>query len=257
LIINYGKATEEEINSLRENIRSLPRVAVRFNTRWLSIKVLEGDENVLKLIGQYGSISTLISLRDNAIKRLEDATGEDPASIFASGRYAYISEILKNTLVKKPESDGKLSFSDKIDRVVTHRIWGIPLFLAAMYAVFQFTFTVGDPLIGWVEMFFEWFGGIVGIGLAAVNAPDFLTSLMVNGIIGGVGSVLVFLPNILLLFLAISILEDSGYMARAAYIMDRFMHTLGLHGKSFIPLILGFGCNVSCYHGYPDVIRSE
>ncbi len=206
--------------------------------------MLEGDENVLKIIGKYGNISRLLSERDAAVKRLEDAAGEDAASIFASGRYAHISEVLKKTLVKQPELAGKLTLSDKIDKVVTHRIWGIPLFLVAMYAVFQFTFAVGDPLIGWVEMFFEWFGGIIGTGLAAVNAPEFLTSLMVDGIIGGVGSVLVFLPNILLLFLAISILEDSGYMARAAYIMDRFMHTLGLHGKSFIPLILGFGCNV-------------
>jgi ferrous iron transport protein B len=244
LYINYGKAAETEIDRLKENIQSIPHLTDQFNTRWLAIKVLEGDENILKIISRFGDISTLLSQRESAVKRLEDATGEDTASIFAGGRYAYISEILKKTLVKRPEAAGKPTLSDKIDRVVTHRIWGIPIFLVAMYAVFQFTFAVGDPLIGWVEMFFEWFGGIIGTGLAAISAPAFLTSLLVDGVIGGVGSVLVFLPNILLLFLAISVLEDSGYMARAAYIMDRFMHSLGLHGKAFIPMILGFGCNV-------------
>jgi Fe2+ transport system protein B len=126
----------------------------------------------------------------------------------------------------------------------TNRYLGIPLFLLAMWVVFQFTFTVGDPLIGWIEDFFEFLGGATGPWLEGLGVSSLISSLVVDGIIAGVGSVLVFFPNIFLLFFAISLLEDSGYMARAAYIMDRFMHTLGLHGKSFIPLLIGFGCNV-------------
>ncbi|MBN1189945.1 MAG: ferrous iron transport protein B [Dehalococcoidales bacterium] len=242
LTINYGRAAETEINKLKEHIQSIPAISDHFNARWLAIKTLEGDENILKIMGKSGSIKPLLEFKEEAENRIEDATGEDVASIFASGRYAFISEALRKTQVKQAANARKLSLSDKIDKVVTHRIWGILLFLLAMYAVFQFTFAAGAPLTEWVEVFFAWFGGVTGSAMAGV--PGILSSLIVDGIIGGVGSVLVFLPNIILLFLAISVLEDSGYMARAAYIMDRFMHTLGLHGKSFIPLILGFGCNV-------------
>ncbi|MDI3535374.1 MAG: ferrous iron transport protein [Thermosediminibacterales bacterium] len=164
--------------------------------------------------------------------------------MIADRRYGFIGGLAKEVISRRQTAEDRLSISDKIDRIVTNRYLGIPIFLLAMWAVFQFTFKVGDPLIGWIETFFEWFGGAVGMLLERVGAPGFLNSLIVDGIIGGVGSVLVFIPNIFLLFFAISLLEDSGYMARAAYIMDRFMHTLGLHGKSFIPLLIGFGCNV-------------
>jgi ferrous iron transport protein B len=133
--------------------------------------------------------------------------------------------------------------SDRIDDVVTNRVLGIPLFLGMMYLVFHLTFTLGDPPMGWIEDFFGWLGGEVESWWAE-GSDSPLRSLLVDGIIGGVGGVIVFLPNILLLFLAIAILEDSGYMARAAFIMDRLMHKIGLHGKSFIPMLIGFGCSV-------------
>jgi ferrous iron transport protein B len=244
LKIDYGQETEAELASLTLAIKTIPDLAERFNPRWLAVKILEGDENIWRVIGKYSNTGPLVTLRDAAIKRLEDKQGEDTASLIAGRRYEFIGNILKRVVIKPNNTVQGQSISDKIDRVLTHRYWGIPIFLLAMLAVFQLTFTVGTPLVGWIDQFFGWFGGIVGIGLTAISVPEFINSLVVNGIIGGVGSVLIFLPNILLLFLAISLLEDSGYMARAAYIMDRFMHTLGLHGKSFIPLILGFGCNV-------------
>ncbi len=134
--------------------------------------------------------------------------------------------------------------SDRIDRVVTNKLLGIPIFLGLMWFSFQLVFTLGAPLAGFIDSFFGWFGGAVSGVLEAVGSPEWFSSLIADGIISGVGSVLVFLPNILLLFLIIAILEDSGYMARSAFVMDRLMHALGLHGKSFIPMILGFGCNI-------------
>jgi len=133
--------------------------------------------------------------------------------------------------------------SDNIDAIVTNRTLGLPIFLGLMYAVFQLTFTLGDTPMGWIETGFEWLGGAVG-GLWPAGSQSLLRSLLVDGVIGGLGGVLVFLPNILLLFLAIAILEDSGYMARAAFLMDRLMHKIGLHGKSFVPMLIGFGCSV-------------
>ncbi len=244
LKIGYGAVAEAEISALSQQLQTLPTLAAKFNPRWLAIKLLEGDENIVQVMGKYADVSPLVSLAADASAHLEETTGEDAASLFAAKRYEYISKVLDKVVVRPPEAAEKLSLSDRIDRVVTHRVWGIPIFLLAMLAVFQFTFAVGGVFTGWVESLFEWFGGAVSAGLASISAPAILVSLTVDGIISGVGSVLVFLPNILLLFLAISIMEDSGYLARAAYIMDRFMHSLGLHGKSFIPLILGFGCNV-------------
>ncbi len=244
LEIDYGKEVEAELNHLARTIQTIPELTAQFNTRWLAVKILEGDGNIWKVIGKHGNTGQLVTLRDAAVKRLEDKQCEDVTSLIAGRRYDFISQALKGVVVKPASAAQGQSFSDKLDRVLTHRFLGIPIFLLAMLAVFQLTFALGSPLADLVDQFFGWFGGVVGTGLAAISTPAFITSLMVDGIIGGAGSVIVFLPNIILLFLSISLLEDSGYMARAAYIMDRFMHKLGLHGKSFIPLILGFGCNV-------------
>lgn len=244
LKIDYERETEEELQALVRAFSSLPGLADKIDLRWLSIKALEGDDNIWRIVDQHGDIGPLVKLRNAAVERLEDAWGEDVASWIAGRRYEFIQQLLSRVRVQPAESMQEQSLSDKIDRVLTHRSWGIPIFFLTMLGVFQLTFAVGTPLVEWIELFFGWLGEVVGTGLSAIAVPDFINSLVVNGIIGGVGSVLIFLPNILLLFLAISILEDSGYMARAAYIMDRFMHTLGLHGKSFIPMILGFGCNV-------------
>jgi ferrous iron transport protein B len=244
LKINYGPEVEEELSRLESIIWSHAQLSTNFPARWLAVKLLEEDEDIHKQVKKYPGTADLIAQYEKSVKHLQDVTGEDTESLIADRRYGFIGGVAKQVVARRATAEYKLSMSDKIDKIVTNRILGIPIFLLAMWGVFQFTFTIGDPMIGWIEAFFAWFGGVVAGGLAAANASELVTSFVVDGIIGGIGSVLVFIPNIFLLFLAISILEDSGYMARAAYIMDRFMHTLGLHGKSFIPLLIGFGCNV-------------
>lgn len=244
LKINYGKEMEAELIAMEQDILSSPALAERLAARWLAVKLLEGDEGVLKGLQKCSGLDLMLARRDEAVSRLEGIWGEDIESLIADSRYGFIGGLAKEVITRRQRAEDRLSMSDKIDRIVTNRYLGIPTFLLAMMAVFQFTFKVGDPFIGWIETFFEWVGGVTGTWLESIGASGLLSSLVVDGIIGGVGSVLVFIPNIFLLFFAISLLEDSGYMARAAYIMDRFMHTLGLHGKSFIPLLIGFGCNV-------------
>ncbi len=244
LKINYGKEMETELAAMEEEISSNPGLSDNLSPRWLTVKLLEGDEGVLKWLNKYPGLERLLARRDEVVNQLEGIIGEDIESFVADRRYGFIGGLAKEVVTRRQTAEERLSTSDKIDRVVTNRYLGIPLFLLAMWVVFQFTFTVGDPLIGWIEDFFEFLGGAAGPWLEGLGVSSLISSLVVDGIIAGVGSVLVFIPNIFLLFFAISLLEDSGYMARAAYIMDRFMHTLGLHGKSFIPLLIGFGCNV-------------
>jgi ferrous iron transport protein B len=173
----------------------------------------------------------------DSLSHLQGVYGEDTEMVIADARYGFISGLLQDVL-KKPSVE-RVSVSDKIDKVVINRWLGIPLFLGLMYLVFQFVFVVSGPFMDWIDAFFGWLGGY-----AANISPEWLGSLVADGIIGGIGSVLIFVPPIFLLFIAISILEDSGYMARAAFVMDRLMHKIGLHGRSFIPMILGFGCNI-------------
>ncbi len=179
----------------------------------------------------------IIRAKDKSISHLKAVFGDDAETVIADARYGFISGLLKDVLKKPPVE--RITLSDTIDKVVVNRWLGIPLFLAIMYAVFQFVFTLSEPLMGWIETFFGWLGGY-----ASAISPDWLGSLLADGIVGGLGSVLVFIPPIFLLFIAIAILEDCGYMARAAFVMDRVMHKIGLHGRSFIPMLLGFGCNI-------------
>jgi ferrous iron transport protein B len=179
----------------------------------------------------------VLKARENSLSHLKSVYGEDSEMLIADGRYGFISGLLKDALKKPPVE--RRTFSDKLDKIIINRWLGIPIFLGLMYCVFQFVFTVATPFMDWIDAFFGWLGGY-----AAGVGPDWFGSLLADGIIGGLGSVLIFIPNIFLLFIAISILEDSGYMARAAFVMDRLMHKIGLHGRSFIPMILGFGCNI-------------
>ena len=179
----------------------------------------------------------ILRAKDRSIAHLRGILGDDTETVIAERRYGFISGLLKDVLKKPPIE--RITPSDKIDKVVLNRWLGIPLFLALMYGMFQFVFTLSVPFMDWIDGFFGWLGGY-----ASGISPDWLGSLLANGIIGGVGSVLTFIPPIFLLFIAIAILEDCGYMARAAFIMDRLMHRIGLHGRSFIPMILGFGCNI-------------
>jgi ferrous iron transport protein B len=179
----------------------------------------------------------VLEARRESLAHLKSVYGDDAEVLVADARYGYISGLLKD-VVRKPPIE-RVRFSDKLDKIFLNRWLGIPIFLALMYGVFQLVFTLSVPFMDWIDAFFGWLGGY-----AAGVSPAWLGSLLADGIIGGLGSVLVFIPPIFLLFIAISILEDSGYMARAAFVMDRLMHKIGLHGRSFIPMILGFGCNI-------------
>lgn len=179
----------------------------------------------------------ILKVKDKSLAHLRAVLGDDAETIIADARYGFISGLLKDVLKKPPVE--RLTISDSIDRIVINRWLGIPLFLATMYGVFQFVFSLSAPLMDWTEGLFGWLGGY-----ASGVSPEWLGSLLADGILGGVGAVLVFIPPIFLLFIAIAILEDCGYMARAAFVMDRVMHKIGLHGRSCIPMILGFGCNV-------------
>lgn len=179
----------------------------------------------------------ILQAKDKAISHLRTEFGDDAETLIADARYGFISGLLKDVLKKPPIE--RLTLSDKIDKVVVNRWLGIPLFLVVMYGVFQFVFTLSVPFMDWIDEFFGWLAGY-----ASSVSPDWLGSLLAEGVIGGLGSVLIFIPPIFLLFIAIAALEDCGYMARAAFVMDCVMHKIGLHGRSFIPMILGFGCNI-------------
>jgi len=205
--------------------------------RWAALKLLEGDELVRAGVAN----ADVLSIADVAAQRLEATLGDNPEALIAERRYGFISGACQEAVRSTVES--RHSMSDQIDAIATNRVLGLPIFLGLMYAVFHLTFTLGGPPMEWIEAAFAWLGTTVS-GWWSAGSESLLRSLLVDGVIGGVGGVLVFLPNILLLFLAIAILEDSGYMARAAFLMDRLMHKIGLHGKSFIPMLIGFGCSV-------------
>ncbi|MBN2396997.1 MAG: ferrous iron transport protein B, partial [Deltaproteobacteria bacterium] len=199
--------------------------------------LLENDKELRATVGSPAVEDQI----EKSAQRIEKMLGESPETAIAGARYGFISGACQEAVRSTIEI--RHTISDRIDAVVTNRLLGIPLFLGLMYLVFQLTFTLGNPPMGWIEGLFGWLGGVIK-GWWPAGSESLLKSLLIDGIIGGVGGVLVFLPNILLLFLAIAVLEDSGYMARAAFIMDRLMHKIGLHGKSFIPMLIGFGCSV-------------
>ncbi len=237
-IIDYGEEIEAEIAAFESLLgEEEPILAEKYGTRWLAVKILENDKDLRARISS-PQINKLIEKR---VPRIETILGESLETAIASRRYGFISGVCQEAV--RSTIEVRHTISDKIDTVVTNRVLGIPIFLALMYLVFHLTFTLGEPAMGWIEEFFSWLGGVVS-GWWPEGSESPLRSLLLDGVIGGVGGVIVFLPNILLLFMAISILEDSGYMARVAFIMDRMMQKIGLHGKSFIPMLIGFGCSV-------------
>lgn len=232
--ITYDQIIEKYITSVESLVKQHATGLENYNTRWISIKLLEGDSDVKKLVP-----SPII---DEEIKRaeveIEKILGDTPETAIASARYGFISGACQESVSTTVEA--RHNMSDAIDSVLVNRVLGIPIFLGLMYLVFQLTFTLGDPFMGWIEQFF----GFLGDQASMHIEHELLNSLIVDGIIGGVGGVIVFLPNIIFLFIAIAILEASGYMARVAFIMDKLMHKIGLHGKSFIPFLIGFGCSI-------------
>ncbi|RDV80708.1 ferrous iron transport protein B [Ammonifex thiophilus] len=241
--VDYGSEAETAISELAHLLEG--KVAsLGFSPRWTAIKLLEGDPEVQELVKQQGGEEILKMARQLAVS-LEKKLGSDPETFFAERRYGFIRGLVRQA-VTATEKDlaARLTLSDRLDRILTSRVLGIPIFLLLMWLTFQLVFKLGAPIADGIDTFFGWLGESASSWLGSVGAPEWLASLVKDGVISGVGSVLVFLPNIMLLFLALSFLEDTGYMARAAFVMDRLMHTFGLHGKSFIPMLLGFGCNV-------------
>ncbi|OQX87713.1 MAG: ferrous iron transport protein B [Candidatus Omnitrophica bacterium 4484_70.2] len=229
--------TIEEIASLLKDkkILSIP-------PRGAGVRILEQDFELLNKVKE--AIPQIEKIKEKAETEITRLIGEDLETFIIEKRYAFLRGVIKECVKKEVSLEARLTFSDKLDKVLTNRILGIPLFLFFMYLLFQLVFTLGTPLADLVDGFFGKLTESAKLFFENQNLPAWLGSLVSDGIISGVGSVLVFLPNIMFLFLGISILEGSGYLARAAFVMDRFMHALGLHGKSFIPMLLGFGCNI-------------
>ncbi len=237
--INHGPELERSINTVQRAIRTNEDIRLRYSTRFLAIKLLENDNDLEQMVRQLPCGEEIISARNQEQKRLRKATGEESEQAITDAKYGFISGALRETYEENLQTDASHT-TRVIDSIVTHRLWGYPIFFLFLYLMFEGTFILGDYPMQAIEM-------LVGLAGEAVNAnmaKGPLKDLLVNGIIGGVGGVIVFLPNILILYFFISLMEDSGYMARAAFIMDKIMHKMGLHGKSFIPLIMGFGCNV-------------
>lgn len=233
-VITYDKVIEKYVNSVEELIKKYSTNIENYNTRWLAVKLLEGDKDVMQTVP-----SPIVAEEvKRASVEIDEMLGDSPETAIASARYGFISGACQECVNTTVEA--RHNMSDAIDSVLVNRVLGIPIFLGLMYLVFQLTFTLGDPFMGWIEQFF----GFLGEKASVLITHDLLRSLIVDGIIGGVGGVIVFLPNIIFLFIAIAVLEASGYMARVAFIMDKVMHKIGLHGKSFIPFLIGFGCSV-------------
>ena len=237
--INYGTHIEEAIRILSDDIRSTGEAPKQFPIRYWAVKMLEGDKEACELLQQRcPSYPRWQRAAQSAAQKLEKALGGDVESALNDRKYGFIAGALEETLQEGSEDVGRRT--RRIDRLVANKWLGFPIFLAIVWLMFYSTFFLGAYPQAWIEKGFS----LLGEWLWAIMPAGALRDLVVNGIIGGVGSVAVFLPNILILYLFISLMEDSGYMARAAFIMDRVMHRMGLHGKSFIPLIMGFGCNV-------------
>jgi ferrous iron transport protein B len=236
--VHYGPEIEEEIRKIRGALKGSPDIATKYYPRWTSVKLIENDPLVRKKVSAAEAGEEILAQVDESRDHVQRIFEDDSETLIAEARYGFISGALKETM--RLSAAAKKTMSDRVDQVVTNRVMGFPVFLVFMYLLFHGTFTLGAYPVAWIET------GVEALAaLASHLMPDGnLKDLVVEGVIGGVGGVVVFLPNIVLLFLGISLLEDTGYMARAAFIMDRIMHTLGLHGKSFIPLLMGFGCNV-------------
>lgn len=236
--INYGEVLEKGITNVRHAIKQNGNVAKSLSKRYLSIKLLEGDPEIEKFIQTLPDSEAIIEERDRNVTQIEELLLEDSETAFTNARYGFISGALRETYEQNKIKEA--TSTQIIDLFVTHKVLGFPIFILFMWIMFEATFRLGGYPMEWIENLVGWICNFVRGNMSEGPLKD----LLVDGIIGGVGGVIVFLPNILILYLFISFMEDSGYMARAAFIMDKIMHKMGLHGKSFIPLVMGFGCNV-------------
>jgi ferrous iron transport protein B len=242
--LDYGPAIEGELAALGAELSAHPAVAARFPRRWLTLKLLEDDADVAERLAMVPGGAVCLEAAGAARERLRLALPDDVDAMTADRRYSVIHQLVQS-VVTQPGAEQQ-SLSDRVDRVVMHRWLGIPIFLVVMWLTFRLTADVSAPLVDWLDYVINgplanWTVAILGtVGLA----DTWLASLLVDGVLAGVGGVLVFMPVLLVLYLALAVLEDSGYMARAAFVMDRLMNRIGLHGRSFLPLMVGFGCSV-------------
>ena len=241
--LDYGGKLEREIMRIIESFSEFQIDTARYPQRWLALKLLEADAEVLDILRRMPNGGKVISLAEESAEKLKSMLGDDVDILIADRRYGFINGIVRQSL-HRPHMD-RITLTDRIDDIVTHKWLGLPIFFAMMYVMFRLVIDVSAPFLDWTDSVITgpitgWFSHL----LVLLSAPAWMHSLVVEAVIGGVGGVLVFVPGLLILYFFLALLEDSGYMSRAAFVMDRFMRVIGLHGKSFIPMILGFGCAV-------------
>ena len=247
LHINYGHEIEDGIAHIQKYLKADEHITQHYSTRYLALKLLEHDSQVLDYLGKHMAgeqrmqdFHNLTNARDKASARVKEETGNDSETAIMDAKYGFINGALTEAGYKTGTKEDTYRTTHRIDGVLSNKYIGFPIFFLILYVMFEVTFTLGQYPMDWIEEAVAWLGEKISDGMP--EGP--LKAMLVDGVIGGVGSVIVFLPQILILYFFISLMEDSGYMARAAFIMDKLMHKMGLHGKSFIPLIMGFGCNV-------------
>ncbi|CAG1004555.1 partial Fe(2+) transporter FeoB, partial [Anaerolineae bacterium] len=241
--LDYGGKVEREIAGMLALFEEIKFNAGRYPQRWLAIKLLEADADVLERVRSMPNGSLVAAAAQQSAEKLKSLLGEDVDYLTADRRYGYINGVVRQSLYR-PLLD-RITLTDRIDDIVTHKWLGLPFFFAIMYVMFRLVIDVSAPFLDWTDAVINgpianWLSFLLNL----TTAPAWIHSLVLDGIVAGVGGVLVFVPGLLILYFFLALLEDSGYMSRAAFVMDRFMRVVGLHGKSFIPMILGFGCAV-------------
>ncbi|NOY76716.1 MAG: ferrous iron transport protein B [Calditrichaeota bacterium] len=242
--LDYGEAIEEAIKELVEFLKTVPASLENYPPRWLALKVLEGDVSVIQGLR---ALPNYEIIREQALKstiHLEKKFGYDTETILIEKQYGFISGLLRECVSYQPTPVTRQVSAEKIDKIALHPWLGFPLFLLALAGLFELTFKAAQPFVWLISALFTEAGRGIATAGAALHVPPLFVSFLVNGLVGGVGAIFSFLPNLIFLFSGIAFLEDSGYLARGAFIADRIMRKINLHGKSLIPLILGFGCNI-------------
>ena len=238
--INHGHEIEHGIRDIQEHLKNYPDLRQKYSTRYLAIKLLESDKDVEQLVQPLGDSLEIFQHRDRAAQRVKEETHNDCETAIMDAKYGFIHGALEESGYTTGDKKDTYQTTHLIDKILTNKYLGFPIFFLILLLMFTATFVIGQYPMDWIDAGVAWLGDFI-----SQNMPDGpVKAMLVDGVIGGVGAVIVFLPQILILYFFISYMEDSGYMARAAFIMDRLMHKMGLHGKSFIPLIMGFGCNV-------------
>lgn len=238
--LNHGKVLEKAISNIQAEIQKNDEIRYKYSTRYLAIKLLEGDGETRRVADQLPNAKQIREVTEREKALIQKETGEDSETAIMDAKYGVIHGALQEAGYQQGNEGDIYETTHILDRLITHKYAGFPIFILLLYLMFQVTFTLGAYPMDWIDM------GVGAIGdlIADTMSEGPLKDMLIDGVIGGVGAVIVFLPQILILYAFISFMEDSGYMARAAFIMDKLMHKMGLHGKSFIPLIMGFGCNV-------------